>query len=211
MEPDDATTDLLRRWHAGEDHALTLLVERDLPWIRAHVHRRLGALLRRRDDTDDVVQLTMVQVLRDGPRFVVNSQREFRGLVARIVENVVCDEMDHYTARRRDVRREAAPCGSDAIADLRGIAAAATSPSRAAAANELRTLVRLALELLPGEARTLIVLREYQGHSFAQMGARLGMTEKTAQRRFARALHELVEGMDRLRRGRIADALNDGH
>jgi hypothetical protein len=37
------------------------------------------------------------------------------------------------------------------------------------------------------------------------------MTEKTAQRRFARALHELVEGMDRLRRGRIADALNDGH
>ena len=102
------------------------------------------------------------------------------------------------------------PSGSDAIADLRGMAASATSPSRAAATNEMRTLVRLALELLPGEARTLIVLREYQGLTFAQIATRLGMTEKTAQRRFARALHELVEGMDRLRHGRVEDALGHG-
>ena len=65
----DATTDtpdLLRRWHEGDEAALSRLLERELPWIRQLVHRRLGPLLRRSGETQDFVQEAMVEVLRYG-------------------------------------------------------------------------------------------------------------------------------------------------
>ena len=41
----EATLELLRRWRTGDQTALHALLERDLPWIRAQVHRRLGGAL----------------------------------------------------------------------------------------------------------------------------------------------------------------------
>jgi RNA polymerase sigma-70 factor (ECF subfamily) len=199
MQPSDETMLLLQRWHAGEAEALARLVERDLPWIRDHVRRRLGPLLRQRDDTDDIFQLAMVQALEHGPRFVVPDQAHFRRLVASIVENVLRAEFDRHTAQRRDLRREAGlALGDTSAGGLRAVAATGTSPSRAVAADELQAMVRVALELLSTEERTLIVLREYEGLSFAAIGGRLGLPEKTVQRRFARALRALVAGMERL-------------
>ena len=60
---------LLGRWHGGDRSALDALLERDLPWIRQHVRRRLGANLRARMDSADVVQEAMVEFLRHAPPF----------------------------------------------------------------------------------------------------------------------------------------------
>ena len=46
MSHPSETGELLRRWHGGERGALDVLLERDLGWVRTHVHRRLGDLLR---------------------------------------------------------------------------------------------------------------------------------------------------------------------
>jgi len=75
MAPETTETpDLLRRWHAGDEEALGRLLERELPWVRRLVHRRLGPLLRRSGETQDFVQEAMVEVLRYGPRFTASNQ-----------------------------------------------------------------------------------------------------------------------------------------
>ena len=70
MDP-GKTVELLNRWHAGDREALAHLLQRDLPWIRAHVSRRLGPLLRQKGETVDYVQDAFVAALQYGPRFVV--------------------------------------------------------------------------------------------------------------------------------------------
>jgi hypothetical protein len=52
------TVGLLRAWRAGDGQALDRLVVRELPWLTSLVQRRLGALLRARHDTEDIVQET---------------------------------------------------------------------------------------------------------------------------------------------------------
>ena len=105
-ESPDETVVLLRRWHQGDQRALAVLVERELPWMRNYVHGRLGQLLRARGETDDYVQEAMLHVLRYGPRFVTDNRDAFRRLLARIVENSLRDMADWHAAERLAPRPE---------------------------------------------------------------------------------------------------------
>src|SRR5262245_11241046 len=153
MNPEESpTTVLLRRWHAGDEDAVRELLERHLPWIRAHVQRRLGPALRRAGETGDYVQEALLEFLRYGPRFVVSEDHRLRGLLARIVENVLRDEHDRYAARRRARARER-PLPSDSVLDLDAACDPVTRPSEVAERREWEAWVRLALELLDPEDR----------------------------------------------------------
>ena len=101
----DQTSELLQSWHGGERGALNALLERDLPWIHNRVQQRLGPALRGKADSVDIVQDAMVEVLRYAPRFVVDSQARFRGLMAKIVENVLRDERGARSETRREIQR----------------------------------------------------------------------------------------------------------
>jgi DNA-directed RNA polymerase specialized sigma24 family protein len=127
MNPPDETRLLLQRWHAGERAAIETLVARDLGWIRDYVHERLGPLLRSRGETMDYVQDAVLDVMRYTPRFVTDDRRQFRGLLARIVENHLRDAHDHHAAARRTPLRER-PVPSDSVLDLDGRQRAITQP-----------------------------------------------------------------------------------
>ncbi len=202
-DPHD-TAELLASCHRGDPHALAALVERDLAWVRGHVSRRLGPLLRRREDTQDVIQETLVGILRSGPRFVVTDRDAFRALVAKMVENTLRRAWRHEAAGKRDLRREEVPSGDGTAVHL---GRSATHPSEAAAANEMRAWVRLALELLDPDDRGVIVMREYRDLSFGEIAQALGTTEDAARMRYARALPRLARCMDRLRAGQIGDLI----
>ena len=202
MEADagDETLDLLRRCHAGDGEALRALVARDLTWIRARVNRRVGDLLRQRGEVDDYVQDAVVAALEHGPRFVVDDRDRFRALMARIVENVL--RMRHRALRAgcRDVAREQ-PIATGVVLDL---TAGGTSPSSAASRNERRAWLDLGLELLGPADREIVLLRQWEGLSFAEAAARLGVAEDAARMRFRRALRRLARVVRRLR-DRVGD------
>ncbi|MBL9077520.1 MAG: sigma-70 family RNA polymerase sigma factor [Planctomycetes bacterium] len=199
---------MLEAWHRGDTRALDRLVAREMPWLVALVQRRLGKLLRARHDTQDIVQEALLGTLRDGPRFVVDDRAHLRGLLAKIVENVIRREHEHLTAGRRDVRRDVRLPASDAIVSLR-TKSPFTRPSRAAEADEERAWMRLALELLDPDDRDVIVLREYQGLPFLEVGKALGLGEDAARMRFGRALQRLGVALDRLRSGRLGELTDD--
>lgn len=204
-----ATLSLLRRWHAGDDAALEALLVRHRSAVRDLIRARVGALLRHKESTDDFLQEVMLQVLRDGPRFQIADDRHFQALLARIVENVIRDRHGYHTAARRSPRLER-PLSHASILDLDRPRAEATSPSEVMDQGEREAWVRLALELLDANDRRLIVAREWEGASFAVLGAEIGASEDAARMRHQRALVRLSQKVGELRRGRIEAALRGG-
>lgn len=204
------TAELLLRWANGDDRALADLVARDAPWIERQVRARLGDRLRQRVDTQDIVQSTLLTILRTGPRFVCSDRAHLRALLARMVENTIRGEAHHHTAGKRDVRREARAVADATrtvlILDQR--TAAVTDPGQAAAKAETRDWLRLALELLEPDDRNAILWREFDGLPFAEVAARLGMAEDAARMRFARALPKLAAKLRALRAGRLGSLLD---
>lgn len=203
------TGDLLRRWHQGDQDALGELVAADAAWISDHVQRRLGPLLRRRHDTGDIVQHTLVEVLKAGPRFVVDDRGQLRALLARMVENVLRYHARHDRQQKRDVRRElpaALSAASDSVLVL-APRASGPGPATQAAAGETRDWIQLALQLLDPDDRDVIVWREFDELPFAEIGVRLGISEAHARVRFQRAVPKLARKLQQLRQGQIEQAL----
>jgi RNA polymerase sigma-70 factor (ECF subfamily) len=206
------TAELLLRWARGDQQAMAELVAQDAPWIERQVRGQLGNHLRQRADTQDIVQETLLTVLRTGPRFVCSDRAHLRALLARMVLNTIRAEADQQTAGKRDVRREVRPgpaSGSNSVLHIDGMPGAVTDPGAAAAKAETRDWMRLALELLEPDDRNAILWREYEGVSFAELGQRLGMTEDAARMRFARALPRLARKLKALREGQLGSLLDD--
>src|SRR5262245_28379455 len=113
VDLEDPTRALLERWRDGDQGAIDLLLERELPWVRELVRRHLGANLRQRMGESDCVQEAMLDFLRYGVRFVVADRHQLRGLLARIVDNNLRDQDAWWQARRRAAHRvEALPSQS---------------------------------------------------------------------------------------------------
>ncbi|MBL9077607.1 MAG: sigma-70 family RNA polymerase sigma factor [Planctomycetes bacterium] len=202
MSAPDATHDLLQRWHAGDASALTDLVQAHLPWLRAHVERRLGPFLRERASGDDYLQDALLDFLRDGPRFQVADAAQLRALLARVVENTLRDRNDWFRARRRHIGGQVG-LPTDSVVQLDPALQRSTTPSRVAATGEMRDWVRLALELLEPEDRKILVAREYEDRSFVEIGTELGMTPNAVRMRWVRAVARLAELLQQLRAGRL--------
>jgi RNA polymerase sigma-70 factor (ECF subfamily) len=203
------TLQLLQRWHHGDESALNAILARDLDWIRARVAERCGEALKGRLETEDLVQEAMVEVLRYGPRFLMAGRDDFRGLMVRIIENVIRGQADHHNALRRQMARER-PLPEGSVIALDGAARSVTRPSEAAQRSEREAMVRLALELLDREDREVLLLRQWKELSFAEIGAELGIGENGARMRFNRALPKLARKVDQLRSGSLGAALAPG-
>lgn len=201
-----STVSLLQRWHRGEQAALHELLERDLPWIRAHVKRRVGQKLARFGDTEDFVQDAMVQVLRYGPRFVLSDRDAFRGLMVRLVENSLRDKLDYHQAAKRDAGRER-PMPRDSVLDLDPPRRDVTHPSVSAMRGEEVAWIRLAIELLPPEDREVVLLRHWEELGYGEIAERLGVSESGARMRCNRAMPKLLARMKQIRSGRLQEAL----
>jgi RNA polymerase sigma factor (sigma-70 family) len=199
---------LLRRWHAGDQEARDQLLAKHLDWIRLRVHQRLGPSLRARGTTGDYVQDVACEVLQYLPRFVVEDGDRFRALVGRIVENVLRDKSDWYASMRRSRARER-PLPADTVLRLDLPREKVVTPSSAAHAREQEAWVRLGLDLLDEVDRTTLILRDWEGATFAAIGEKLGMSVDRVERRYRHAFERLALKVKALRRGDIDRAVTD--
>ena len=69
-----------------------------------------------------------------------------------------------------------------------GLIAPGTSPSEAAAQEEQQRRVLHVVQMLSADDKDLLAMRYWEGFSFAEIGAVLGITEEAARMRQARAL-----------------------
>lgn len=202
------TSELLKKWHAGDESSLEALINLHLPWICRYVRSRLGPALRTKAETDDFVQDAMIQFLRYGPRIALSANGHFRCLVARIVENTIRDKNDWFRAKRRAMAREK-PLPSDTVISLDPPRQPVKTPSRIVQAGEEEAWIRLGIELIEPADRSVIVMREWEKLAFAEIGERFGITANAAEKRFRRAVQRLGEKIGKLRRGRFEDLAPD--
>ena len=145
-----------------------------------------GGWSRRPDDpnTSDLIQNTMLEGWRGFARFEGRSAGQLRGWLRAILVHSLLNSRRRQAAVRRQ---------SPGAAEL--IAGTTTSPSKAAQRNDSREVLDAALAVLSERHRTVIHLRIWDQLSFAQIGARVGLSEDAARMRFGRALASLRETM----------------
>jgi RNA polymerase sigma factor (sigma-70 family) len=202
----DTTQDLLVRWNEGDPVALDALLGRHLPWLRERVEKTLGTVLRTRLEVEDVVQDSVVELLRYAPKFVSRGEEAFRGLLARIVRNVVADRDDFFRARRRGREREQRLASGSQIGSDPPRRTVST-PSVHAQRGEEAGWVQLALGLLDPQSRRILVLREWDRVPFEEIAAELSIGETAARMRHHRALLRLSSAVVQLKAGDLAAAL----
>jgi RNA polymerase sigma-70 factor, ECF subfamily len=205
-ESPDRTIQLLERWHAGDRDALDILIEEESDWVLSQVRRRLGTKMREKAESRDIVQEAMLEVLNYAPRFVMEDRGRFRALLAKIVENVICDQNEFFKAKRRAMSREER---ENTLLRIDGLNRSQTMPEAAASKREEMDWLRLGLELLDAEDREVIVLKQWDELAFPEIGERLGISESGARMRFQRALPKLAEKVQALKTGSYLDRLLD--
>jgi RNA polymerase sigma-70 factor (ECF subfamily) len=185
-DPPDALDALLERVRAGDQAALSDLLRRYEPRLRAAARVRLGPLLRPHLESLDVVQSVhraLLPGLREG-RFRPAGPDELMALAVTMIRRKVAD------AARRAGRRpvaEAGPGGDDgldAVPDPRGPSA---DPSAEAEAADDRARL---LASLYGPDRRLAELR-LEGRDTAEIAAALGCDTNAVRARLSRLRRRL--------------------
>lgn len=177
-----ADIELLNRYLQGDVSAFDELV-------RAHEDRVFGICLRMMRDRDsalDAVQETFVTVFRKADRY--EAKAAFSTWLYRVAVNTCYDQL--RKAKRR--RTEPLPETSDPV-----------DPSSADLINaaELRPDIEQALQAIPVEFRSAVVLVDLEGLALEQAGRILDVPIGTIKSRVFRGRRMLAESLGNLRAG----------
>jgi len=180
----DPDAELMLRLKNGEDRILNELMARwQLPLV-AFIYRYIG----RETEALDLAQETFVRVYATRRRYTVRGKFStwLFGIAANLCRN-------HLRWRRR--RGESVPETSDMedaeFADR--IQSLDDSHDQAAIRSESISLIRVAIDKLPHDLKTVILLYEYQSLSYGEISSVLGCSVKAVEMKLYRARHLLRE------------------
>jgi RNA polymerase sigma-70 factor, ECF subfamily len=187
---------LLSLARAGSGPALSRLLDRYRNSLKVQAQLQVGRRLRAKLDFEDLMQELSLEAHRDIARFRGRSEGEFVSWLRKVFATILSNQVRHYFGtRRRDLRRErpiaiGADDTSRAATDRR-LVSPNSSPSQQAARSERAEILAEALETLPAAYRMVIVLRNIEGLSFAEVADRMGRTEDSVKNIWLRALGRL--------------------
>jgi RNA polymerase sigma-70 factor, ECF subfamily len=136
-----------------------------LAWRTAY--RFLGDAM----EAEDVAQETFLKILEAAPRY--RPTATFRTYFFRTLTHLCIDR----TRKRRFTR----------IDDIPEVADTSLDPKESLIEKERRAQVHEALEALPPNQKAAMILRHYEGLSYAEIAQILGVTSKAVERLISRA------------------------
>ena len=169
----------LARIRAGDQEAARELLARYEAEVRLVVRRQLPKLLRSRFDSIDFLQSVWGSFFRRvqaGPADFEDA-RHLVAFLAKAAKNKVIDEYRRAASRKQDMRREEPLAAGDGGRGL-DLPDGGDSPSDLAEAHEAFDRLR---DLMPEGRRAILDLKA-GGLSSREVGARLGLSERTVQR-----------------------------
>ncbi|HEX8003768.1 MAG TPA: sigma-70 family RNA polymerase sigma factor [Mycobacteriales bacterium] len=176
----DVDPEVVRACQRGEAGALDALVRATYADVYALAYR----LVRDRDEAADVTQEVFVRVMRSVVGF--RGESAFGTWLHRVTVNTALTSL-RKRSRRAQPGREAfgAPDSVDTIVDPDA------GPEERAERAELLARAEAAVAALPESSRTIVVLRDVEGLSTAEVAAATGLSETAVKVRLFRARERL--------------------
>jgi RNA polymerase sigma-70 factor (ECF subfamily) len=186
---DQQDRDDMAQLNAGNDAALNALMDR-------HAERLFHYLLRHlanEADAADLAQEAFVRVYQHRSRF--DPTEKFSTWLYTIATNLLRDRFRwhkrHPQVSLQTEDDQGRPL-QDALPDT------AATPGEQTDTNERALAVRKAVESLPEELRTAVILSEYEGFSHAEIGAVLNCSAKAVESRLYRARAHLRQRLEKI-------------
>jgi RNA polymerase sigma-70 factor (ECF subfamily) len=177
-------------WHPERYRDLLCVLARQI---------QMDPRLRRRFDTSDLVQETLLKATQNLDQFRGGTEAELVGWLQGIFQNALADAIRHARAQKRDVAQEEtlAAVVHDSSARLHNwLAAPDSSPSERAQREEQLLRLAAALAQLPADQRDVVLLRDSLDTPIRAIAEQLGRSEKSVAGlllRGRRRLRELLQ------------------
>ncbi len=185
---------LVRRVQAGDELAFRELVER----FQAKVFSIIFGILRNHNDAEDIAQQVFSKVYFSIRNF------DFRSSLLTWIYKITVNECYDYLRKKRVRRLVYESDFSQEESQRMEASDPAVDPSQPV---DTRLAQRdLALKLLSKvseEDRSLILLKEVEGHSVEELAQMTGMNENTIKVKLFRTRQKLLKAAQRLGRGRM--------
>jgi RNA polymerase sigma-70 factor (ECF subfamily) len=192
-QPD--TEELIELTARGETAARQQLLVRHRKRLVKMVAVRLDRAVAARVDPSDVVQEALAQAAQHLDEFLRTRPLPYYAWLRQFAwERLVKLHRHHIGSKKRSVTREepwSMPLPEDSVLRLARLVASGASPSQALIRNELRQRIQAALEALAPHNREILVMRNLEQLSVAEIAAVLGLTEGAVKVRHLRALRRL--------------------
>jgi RNA polymerase sigma-70 factor (ECF subfamily) len=180
--------------------APALVAERYRSWLELIARLHVDSRFQGKFGASDIVQQTLLEACRDLPQFRGQTEPEFLAWLRQILAHVLAHQMRRYHgARQRDIGREvsleaALAQSSQRLGDM--LAGASSSPSQRAVKSEQEVRLADVLARLPDDYREVIILRNIQDLSHAEVAQRMGRGVGATRMLWVRALARLRQLLD---------------
>jgi RNA polymerase sigma-70 factor (ECF subfamily) len=195
----DESEGLLSLAKAADGEALGRLVERHRNYLLLLARMQIGRQLQGKLDTEDLIQEASVAAYRGIQRFRGTTDVEFRAWLRQILAGVLANQVRRYRGTlRRDARLERTlneDLDRSSQAIDRALISAHSTPSQRASRSEQAVRLADALGNLPDDYRQVIVLRQLEELSFAEVAVRMDRTEHSVRNLWVRALTRMRREM----------------
>lgn len=171
---------LMQAVAAGDPEAFREIILRhqQVAWNTAY------RFLRDPMEAEDIVQETFLRIFKAAPRY--QPRAKFRTYLYRILTRLCIDH-----ARKKN------PLLVDSIADL---AHSAPGPLEDLIFDEREAEVHAHLDVLPPNQKAAIILKHFEGLSYAEISQVMGITQKAVERLLSRARSTLQNQLSHLRK-----------
>lgn len=173
---------LIAQMQSGDEAAFTKILQRYQRPVLDFVYRMLGNA----DTAQDVAQEVFVRVWRGIGRFQHRRGATFSTWVFQIARNACIDVIR---------RRPRDPLHSAFAAPLMKAQSASLTTVKDVVAREIGERVAAAVASLPADQRMVVVLAEYEGLSYKEIGVVMECSVKSVEARLYRARHALCHAL----------------
>ncbi len=186
--------------HVGPDSLAIAELEGFRSWLGLLARLQVEPRFRAKFDPSDIVQQTLLEAVRDWPKFRGRSEAELAAWLRQILAHVLLHEVRRFGgARRRDGGREVSLEQALAESSSRlgnALAAPGSSPSEQAGRHELELRLADALARLPADYAEIILMRNVEGLSHEEAAQRMGRGVGAVRMLWVRALGRLRQELD---------------
>jgi RNA polymerase sigma-70 factor (ECF subfamily) len=192
----DDTELLLLKVKSGDRSAFEVLFARHHAFLRRFIEMRLDPKLRARVDPSDVVQETHLEAFARLEDYLAREPMPFRlWLRQTAFERMLKLRRQHLAAARRTVDREICLPDQSSMMLAQHFLGHDSTPSKRAVRQEDAQRVQEALAELAESDREIVLMRNLEGLSHAEIACVLGIDEAASRKRYGRSLLRLRKVM----------------